>query len=95
MRNRIGRERGWGPTSPAEFEHAAGPDGSLYVGSPATVARKIASTVQALGLSRFDMKYSAGTLPHDRMMHSIELYGTEVIPAVRELLAAEVAAPVG
>lgn len=91
MRNRIGRERGWGPTSPAEFEHAAGPDGSLYVGAPDTVARKIASTVRALGLSRFDMKYSAGTLPHDRMMHSIELYGTEVIPAVRRLLAAEVA----
>ena len=60
-----------------------------------TVARKIAATVRALGLSRFDMKYSAGTLPHDRMMHSIELYGTEVIPAVRELLAAEVATTAG
>ena len=89
MRDRIGRERGWGPTSPAEFEHAAGPNGSLYVGSPETVARKIAATVQTLRLSRFDMKYSAGTLPHEAMMASIERYGTEVIPAVRSLLAAQ------
>ncbi len=89
MRDRIGRERGWGPTSLAEFEHAAGPNGSLYVGAPDTVARKIAATVQTLGLSRFDMKYSAGTLPHEAMMASIERYGSEVIPAVRSLLAAQ------
>jgi probable LLM family oxidoreductase len=89
MRNRIGAERGWGPTSRAEFEHAAGPDGALYAGSPDTVARKIAATVRALGLSRFDMKYSAGTLPHESLMRSIELYGTEVIPRARELLAAQ------
>ena len=89
MRNRIGAERGWGPTSPAEFDHAAGPDGALYVGSPETVARKIAATARALGISRFDMKYSAGTLPHDLKLRSIELYGTEVVPMVRELLAVE------
>jgi probable LLM family oxidoreductase len=86
MRDRIGAERGWGPTSRHEFDAAAGPTGSLYVGSPETVARKIASTATTLGLSRFDMKYSAGTLPHELMMRSIELYGTEVIPRVRELL---------
>jgi probable LLM family oxidoreductase len=90
MRNRIGAERGWGPTSRAEFEGAAGPTGALYVGSPETVARKIADTVRSLGLSRFDLKYSAGTLPHEALMRSIELYGTEVVPRVRELLAAEV-----
>ncbi len=89
MRNRIGRERGWGPTSRAEFEQAAGPSGALYVGSPATVATKIAATARALDLARFDMKYSAGTLPHEQMMQSIELYGNEVIPAVRELLSVE------
>ena len=50
-------------------------EGSLYVGSPETVARKIAATVRALGASRFDLKYSAGTLPHEAMMRSIELYG--------------------
>jgi probable LLM family oxidoreductase len=93
MRNRIGAERGWGPTSPSEFEHAAGPDGALYVGSPDTVAHKIAATATALDISRFDMKYSAGTLPHDTMMHSIELYGTEVIPQVRERLDDTVATP--
>lgn len=89
MRDRIGRERGWGPMTTDEFDRMAGPDGALYVGSPETVARKIAATARVLGLSRFDMKYSAGTLPHELMMRSIELYGTEVAPRVRELLAAE------
>jgi probable LLM family oxidoreductase len=85
MRNRIGSERGWPPTSRAEFDHEIAA-GSLYVGSPETVARKIAATVRALGASRFDLKYSAGTLPHEAMMRSIELYGREVMPRVRELL---------
>jgi probable LLM family oxidoreductase len=89
MRDRIGAERGWPPASRSEFEQAAGPDGALYVGSPATVARKIASTVDTLGVARFDMKYSAGTLPHELMMGSIERYGSEVAPLVRELLAAD------
>lgn len=88
MRDRIGAERGWPPASRSEFEAAAGPDGAMYVGSPATVAAKIARTVTALGLARFDLKYSAGTLPHPLLLRSIELYGTEVIPRVRELLAA-------
>ena len=86
MRDRIGAERGWPPTSRAEFEQEID-RGSLYVGSPETVARKIAATSRALGLARFDMKYSAGTLSHDRMMQSIRLYGTEVIPRVRALLS--------
>ncbi len=63
MRNRIGAERGWGPASRAEFDREIAA-GSLYVGSPETVARKIAATVRALGASRFDLKYSAGTLAH-------------------------------
>ena len=87
MRNRIGAERGWDPTSRAEFDHEIAA-GSLYVGSPETVARKIAATVRALGASRFDLKYSAGTLGHDLMLRSIELYGREVIPRVRALLSA-------
>jgi probable LLM family oxidoreductase len=87
MRDRIGAERGWGPMSRAEFDQQAGPAGSLYVGSPGTVAAKIAATVRVLQLSRFDLKYSAGHLPHDLAMRSIELYGTEVVPRVRELLA--------
>jgi alkanesulfonate monooxygenase SsuD/methylene tetrahydromethanopterin reductase-like flavin-dependent oxidoreductase (luciferase family) len=85
MRDRIGAERGWPPTSRAEFEREI-ETGSLYVGSPETVARKIAATAGALGIARFDMKYSAGTLAHGIMMRSIELYGREVIPRVRELM---------
>ena len=86
MRDRIGAERGWGPMSRAEFDQQAGPDGSLYVGSPETVARKIAATARTLQLSRFDMKYSAGQLPHALLMRSIELYGTKVAPLVRSIL---------
>src|SRR5215210_361626 len=67
MRNRIGAERGWGPTSRAEFEHEIAA-GSLYVGSPETVAKKIAGTVGALGVSLFDFKYSVCTLSHDVML---------------------------
>ncbi|MFI5178665.1 MAG: LLM class flavin-dependent oxidoreductase [Vicinamibacterales bacterium] len=86
MINRIGAERGWAPADRAHFEREAGPDGALCVGSPDTVAAKIVRTVRALGLARFDMKYSNGTLPHDKLMTSIELFGTKVIPRVRELL---------
>lgn len=82
MRDRIGRERGWPPATYREFESEVDA-GSLYVGSPETVARKIATTARGLGIDRFDMKYSAGTLPHAAMMRSIELYGREVIPRVR------------
>ena len=85
MRDRIGAERGWPPLTRDHFEQEIA-HGSLYVGSPATVARKIVATVQALALARFDMKYSAGPLPHDKMMRSIELYGRKVIPLVREML---------
>jgi probable LLM family oxidoreductase len=88
MMNRIGAERGWPPATRAQFEREAGPDGALCVGSPDTVAAKIARTVQTLGLARFDMKYSCGTLAHDRLMTSIELFGTHVAPRVRELVAA-------
>jgi probable LLM family oxidoreductase len=86
LMNRIGAERGWPPTSRAQFEREAGPDGALYCGSPETVAKKIAATVKALGLSRFDLKYANGTLPHDKLMTSIELYGTKVAPLVREMV---------
>jgi probable LLM family oxidoreductase len=86
MRDKIGAERGWPPLTSADFEREI-EHGSLYVGSPETVARKIAATVKTLGVSRFDMKYSAGPLSHEKVMHSIELYGREVIPSVRAMLA--------
>ncbi len=86
MHQRIGRERGWPPMERAAFEHEAD-SGSLYVGSPETVARRIAETAKTLGLARFDMKYSAGPLAHGKLLRSIELFATEVIPRVRALLA--------
>jgi probable LLM family oxidoreductase len=87
MHNTIGAERGWGPTSRAAFEAQVGPQGAMYVGTPETVARKIATTARLLGLSRFDLKYSMGRLPHPLLMRSIELYGDKVIPLVRDMLA--------
>jgi probable LLM family oxidoreductase len=86
MRDRIGGERGWPPMERAEFEREI-ERGSLYVGSPQTVAQKIAATAKGLGLSRFDLKYSAGALAHEKMSRSIELYGRSVIPLVRDMLA--------
>jgi alkanesulfonate monooxygenase SsuD/methylene tetrahydromethanopterin reductase-like flavin-dependent oxidoreductase (luciferase family) len=86
MRDRIGGERGWPPMGRDEFENEVR-HGSLYLGSPETVARKIAATVKTLGLSRFQMKYSAGPLSHEKMMRCIGLYGEKVVPLVRDMLA--------
>ena len=86
MRDRIGAERGWPPSNEDEFRNEI-EHGSLYLGSPETVARKLANTIKTLGIQRFDLKYSAGTLPHELMMHSIELYGSKVLPMVKDLLA--------
>lgn len=83
---RIGRERGWPPLTRTEYDALRGEDGALFVGSPETVARKIARAIRVLGLSRFDLKYAVGSLPHEQRLESIRLYGEEVIPRVRELL---------
>jgi probable LLM family oxidoreductase len=90
--DRIGRERGWGAVDRDHFEGEAGPNGALYAGSPEKVAVKIADAMRAVGATRFDMKYSNGALPHEAMMRSIELYATEVVPRVKQLLAAADAA---
>ncbi|MCU1546878.1 MAG: class flavin-dependent oxidoreductase, partial [Homoserinimonas sp.] len=87
MQTRIGRDRGWPPVTREQFEHEV-TDGALYVGSPETVAAKIAQTASGLGLSRFDLKYANGAMPHEQLMTSIGLYGREVLPRVRERLAA-------
>jgi probable LLM family oxidoreductase len=87
------RERGWRePTYEqfvAEVDH-----GSMYVGSPETVANRIADVIRTLGLSRFDLLYAVGRVPHEQRMATIELYGSEVIPRVRALLAAPAEDPV-
>ena len=93
MRTKIGAERGWAPPTRAQFENEAGPHGALFVGSPETVAQKIASAARTLSLARFDLKYSNGPMPHEQMLQSIELIGTKVAPRVHELLAADVPKP--
>ncbi|WP_121059321.1 LLM class flavin-dependent oxidoreductase [Microbacterium telephonicum] len=86
-RNAIGAERGWPPYSRLQFQQDVGPAGAVYAGSPETVARKLAATARTLGIERFDLKFSNGTLSHERMLHSIELYGTQVAPLVHDMLA--------
>ena len=81
------RERGWRQPTLDQFQ-AEVAHGSMYVGSPETVANRIAGVIRTLGLSRFDLLYAVGRVPHEQRMATIELYGREVIPQVRELLAA-------
>ncbi|RZU76382.1 putative LLM family oxidoreductase [Micromonospora kangleipakensis] len=86
IRDRIGALRGWPPIRRAEFD-ADIDHGSLYIGSPETVARKIARTVNALGVGRFDLIYTAGAQPVSARLRAVELYGAKVIPMVRDILA--------
>ena len=86
MFGRLGRERGWPATTKDRYIDEV-ENGSLYVGSPETVAKKIAAAVSALGVQRFDMKYSTGPMPHGQLMDCIRLYGEKVIPMVNDILA--------
>jgi probable LLM family oxidoreductase len=86
MFGRIGRERGWPPTTKDRYLDEIA-HGSLYVGSAETVARKIAAAVRALGVQRFDMKYSTGPVPHGQLLDCIRLYGEKVIPMVQDMLS--------
>ncbi|MGJ4748530.1 LLM class flavin-dependent oxidoreductase, partial [Leptospira sp. SA-E8] len=86
MVRRIGGERGWAPPTRAQFESEV-EQGAQNVGSPDTVAATIARSIKGLGVQRFNLKYSAGTLPHEQLMTSIRLDATEVVPRVRKLLA--------
>ncbi|GAA3103632.1 putative LLM family oxidoreductase [Kribbella aluminosa] len=86
MRDRIGALRGWPPLKREEFESEV-LHGSMYVGSPETVARRIAGAVPAIGAERFDLIYSGGPLPTSARLKTVELYGTKVVPLVREILA--------
>ncbi len=91
---RASRTRGFPVPTRESFEREVGPDGALYIGSPETVARKIAANLGVLGASRFDLKYGMGGLAQADLMTAIELYGTQVAPRVRELLAGSAAVPV-
>ncbi|MCD1263266.1 luciferase [Shinella sumterensis] len=87
--NRIGGERGWGPTSRAQFDQSIGPEGHLFLGDPETVARKIVAHQRIFRNDRFLLQMAIGLMPHDRLLRGIELYGTKVAPLVREMLAEE------
>ena len=87
MQQRIGAERGWPPMTREQFDREAGPDGAIFVGAPKTVAAKIVKVAWGLGLTRFDLKYSNGTMAHEQLLESIRLYGREVAPMVRAQLA--------
>ena len=84
----IGRERGWPPMSRDAFEAMREPHGALFVGSPQQVVDKILRQQEILGFDRFLMHVSVGTMPHAQVMKAIELFGTEVAPAVRRAVAA-------
>jgi alkanesulfonate monooxygenase SsuD/methylene tetrahydromethanopterin reductase-like flavin-dependent oxidoreductase (luciferase family) len=83
----VSRTRGFAVPTKESFLREIGPRGALHVGSPETVARKIADNLTALDANRFDLKYGMGGLSHRALMTNIELYGTQVVPRVRELLA--------
>ncbi|MEA2682367.1 MAG: hypothetical protein QOK05_695 [Chloroflexota bacterium] len=84
--NRIGRERGWTPMTREQFEAARTLHGATFVGSPQEVIEKILFQHEVFGHQRFMVQFSVGTLPHNRLLRSIELFGTEVAPAVRKHL---------
>jgi alkanesulfonate monooxygenase SsuD/methylene tetrahydromethanopterin reductase-like flavin-dependent oxidoreductase (luciferase family) len=84
--NRIGRERGWGPTSRVQFDQSRGPHGALFVGNPETVAEKIVAHHKLFKNDRFLLQMAIGAMPHDQIMRGIELYGMKVAPLVRKAL---------
>jgi probable LLM family oxidoreductase len=93
--NRIGRERGWGPTNRAHFDQARSPLGNLFLGEPELVAEKIIAAHRVFGMDRFLLQMAIGPMPHKALMRGIELYGTKVAPIVRKELtgAASAAKP--
>jgi len=86
---KIGKERGWPPASRAQFDALRGPTGALLIGDPETVARKVLYVNEVLGgLSRITFQMGVSALPHQKMLRSIELLGTQLAPAVHKELAA-------
>lgn len=85
--NIIGKERGWGHYSRESFDAARSFNGALYVGDPETVAAKIIHLRKNLGITRFLLHLPLATMPHEQIMHAIELFGTKVAPIVRKEIA--------
>jgi alkanesulfonate monooxygenase SsuD/methylene tetrahydromethanopterin reductase-like flavin-dependent oxidoreductase (luciferase family) len=87
MMNRIGREQGWPGMTREQFEALCSPRGALLVGSPQEVVEKILYEHTLFGHQRFLAQISVGPMPHAKVMRAIELFGTEVAPAVRKALS--------
>ena len=85
--DRIGRERGWPPMTREQFEASRGIDGASFVGSPAEVIEKILFQHEIFGHDRFLIQLTIGSIPHEKVLRAIELFGTEVAPAVRAEVA--------
>lgn len=90
--DRIGAERGWGPSSRAQYEAAISPRGNLFVGDPQMVTDKILANHEIFGFDRFMLQMAIGVIPHEKMLKAIELYGTKVAPAVRKAVGKPLAA---
>jgi len=84
MMNRVGRERGWQPLSKQQYEYSRSPKGALMVGSVQEVIDKILYEHELFGNTRFLAQASVGNVPHKMIMHSIELFGTKVVPVIRK-----------
>lgn len=82
--DQIGRERGWGPQSRAQFDAAMGPEGAMFVGSPAEVTDKILALKEDLGFDRVSLQMAIGVLDHAEMLKAIEAFGDQVAPALRQ-----------
>ena len=91
--NRIGRERGWPPTSRAHFDAARGPRGALFVGSPAEVTDKVLAMHEVFGFDRFLLQMAIGVLDHIKLMRAIELLGTRVAPELRKAVTGRAPQP--
>ena len=88
----IGKERGWPPTTRAQFDAVRGPTGALLIGDAETVAKKILYVNEVLGgISRLTFQMGVSTLPHQKMLRAIEILGTRVAPMVRKELAVSLA----
>lgn len=85
--SKIGKERGWPPTTRADFDAGRGPQGAYFVGSPQEAIDKILGQYELFHHDRFLLQMSVGTIPHAQLMRSIELFGTVVAPVVRKATA--------
>jgi probable LLM family oxidoreductase len=87
LMNRIGRERGWSPISRAYFEQLRGPHGPLLVGSAQEIIDKLVYQYSIFKNTRFLAQTIMGDIPHAKQLHSIELFGIQVAPAVKQAIA--------